>query len=419
MAEDTTEPSRAAKNYWSESGYAPGGVIREVDYASASTGLHPLLEGIKIVDCDTHFTEPPDLFTSRAPARLKNKVPYQKIVNGVTRWHVGEDDFGIVGGNVIKPDHNKLLGRLSFPKLEDGHPGAYQVKPRLKAMDEMGVYAQICYQNSGVTQAGSLMQLGDEVGFAVLQMYNDAAAERQEESGQRLFTLAHLPIWNKKALEAEAIRCIDMGIKGFVLPDMPETLGVPSFDDPYWAPFLELCNEKKTPINFHLNAAIDPNKMTWKSFSFEKAVSVASNMFYIGNLATMGNWMVSGLLDTYPNLRIGLIESGMGWIPFGLEALEHQFDEMLADPAHAPERRPWDYFRDNFWVTFWFEKIGPMKLLETIGIDKVLFETDFPHPTALYPGVQDHIVETLGGYSHEVRKRVLERNAVELYNLPF
>jgi len=54
-----------------------------------------------------------------------------------------------------------------------------------------------------------------------------------------------------------------------------------------------------------------------------------------------------------------------------------------------------------------------------VGVNKVLFETDFPHPTALYPGVQKHIVDTLGGYSQEVRKRVLERNAVELYNLPF
>ena len=58
-------------------------------------------------------------------------------------------------------------------------------------------------------------------------------------------------------------------------------------------------------------------------------------------------------------------------------------------------------------------------LLETLGVNKVLFETDFPHPTSLYPGVQEHIMETLGGYSHEVRKRVLERNAAELYNLPF
>ena len=419
MADDNPDLAKAAKNYWSETGYSAGGIIREIDYAKAATGLHPQLAGIKIVDCDTHFTEPADIFTSRAPARLKDKVPYQKIHNGVTRWFVGDQDFGIVGGNVIRQDKNKLLGRLAFPTIEEGTDAAWNVKPRLQAMDDLGVWAQICYQNSGVTQAGSLMRLGDEIGFTVLKLYNDAAAERQEESGNRLFTMGHLPLWNKRELDAEAQRCVDMGIKGFVLPDTPETIGAPSFDDAYWTDFLELCNDTGTPINFHLNAAIDPNKMVWKSFSFEKAISVASNMFYIGNLATMGNWMVSGLLDRHPKLKIGLIESGMGWIPFGVEAMEHQFDEMLADEAQAPQRRPWDYWRDNFWCTYWFESIGPKKLLESVGVDKVLFETDFPHPTALYPNVQDHIVDTLGGYTPEVRKRVLERNAVELYNLPF
>ena len=70
-------------------------------------------------------------------------------------------------------------------------------------------------------------------------------------------------------------------------------------------------------------------------------------------------------------------------------------------------------------MTFWFEKVGPTKLLEVLGEDKVLFETDFPHPTSLYPGVQDKLAETLGGYDYEIRKQVLERNAAELYNLPF
>jgi predicted TIM-barrel fold metal-dependent hydrolase len=48
-----------------------------------------------------------------------------------------------------------------------------------------------------------------------------------------------------------------------------------------------------------------------------------------------------------------------------------------------------------------------------------MFETDFPHPTSLYPGVQAHLVDTLGQHSYDVRKKVLERNAVKLYNLPF
>jgi predicted TIM-barrel fold metal-dependent hydrolase len=304
--------------------------------------------------------------------------------------------------------------------MEEGHPGAHNTKARLQAMDDMGVHAQICYQNSGVTQAGSLMSLGDdELALTVIKLYNDASAERQQESGQRLFTLGHLPLWDKAAMEVEAERCLDMGIKGFVLPDTPERLKIPSFLDDYWTPLLEMCEDRGAPINFHLNAAIDPNLLTWEGFEFEQQLAVVATMFSIGNAATLGNWMVSGRLDRHPKLKIGLIESGMGWVPFGIEALEHQFNEMLPSKSKLLQRRPWEYFRDHFWVTYWFEKVGPAKLLDVLGYDKVLFETDFPHPTSLYPGVQDHIMETLGGYPEEVRKKVLETNAVKLYNLPF
>jgi uncharacterized protein len=421
MSDDTNSAlASAARKYWSAEGYTAGGVMREVDYAAASKGLHPSLRGIKIVDCDTHFTEPPDLFTSRAPAKFKDKVPYVRRVDGVDRWYVGTRDFGSLGGNVIRADNNKLLGRLAFPTIDEGHRGAHQVKARLQAMDDMGVYAQICYQNSGVTQAGSLMSLGDnELAETIIRIYNDAAAERQKESGQRLFTMAHLPLWDKAALEAEARRCIDMDIKGFVLPDTPERLGLPSFLHDYWTPLLEMCADRGVPINFHLNAAIDPNALTWEGFAFEQTLSVVATMYSIGNAATLGNWIVSGRLDRHPKLKIGLIESGMGWVPFALEALEHQFDEMLPSKSKMLQRRPWDYFRDQFWVTYWFESVGPKLLLDTIGVNKVLFETDFPHPTSLYPGVQEHIIDTLGAYDQNVRKRVLERNAVELYNLPF
>lgn len=420
MADDSSETASAARKYWSADGYAPGGVLRKVDYKAASKGVHPSLEGIKIVDCDTHITEAPDLFTSRAPAGLKDKVPVVRRVKGVDRWFVGDRDFGTLGGNVIDTHNDKLLGRLAFPTFEEGNKSAYDTKSRLQAMDDMGVYAQICYHNSGVTQAGSLMALGDnELAVSVIKMYNDAAAERQAESGQRLFTLAHLPIWDKSAMEAEARRCLDMGLKGFVLPDTPERLRIPSYIHDYWTPFLEMAADRGAPLNFHLNAAIDPNALTWEGFAFEQTLAVVATMFSIGNAATLGNWIVSGRLDRHPRLKIGLIESGMGWVPFALEALEHQFDEMLPNQSQLLQRRPWEYFHDHFWVTFWFEKIGPKQLLQTVGVDNVLFETDFPHPTSLYPGVQDHLVDTLGGYDPSVRKKVLERNAVELYNLPF
>ena len=418
---DNKELASSAKKYWSAEGYTEGGVIREVDYSTQSGGLDPSLEGIKIVDCDTHITEAPDLFTSRAPAALKDKVPFVKLdADGVERWYVGDRNFGSMGGNVIRKDNNKLLGRLAFPKLEQAHPGGHLIKERLQAMDDMGVYAQIGFQNSGVTQAGSLMTLGDrELALTIIKLYNDASVDIQEQSNDRIFNMAHLPFWDQKELEAEAKRCIDMGLKGFVLPDTPERVGVPSFLHDYWTPFLEMCEATGSPLNFHLNAAIDPNTLTWEGFAFEQTLSVVATMFSIGNAATLGNWMVSGRLDRHPKLKIGLIESGAGWVPFAVEALEHQFNEMLPKFSKQLTRRPWEYFRDHFMCSFWFETIAPKLLLETIGVDNVMFETDFPHPTSLYPGVQEHLVDVLGGYDFATKKKVLQDNPVRLYNLPF
>jgi predicted TIM-barrel fold metal-dependent hydrolase len=133
----------------------------------------------------------------------------------------------------------------------------------------------------------------------------------------------------------------------------------------------------------------------------------------------MSNLMVSGILDKYPNLKIGLIESGAGWVPFWLEAMEHQLDEFRTAENRGLKLRPKEYFKRHFWVTFWFETFAPTKMLETIGVDKLLFETDFPHPTSLYPGVQSKLVDVLGGYDFATRKRVLQQNACDLYRLSF
>lgn len=136
----TAEGEQAARVYWSAEGWLPGGVIRDVDYSQESGGLDPMFAGIKIVDTDTHIVEPPTLFTARAPAGMKDKMPHVKRDgDGVDRWFIGDRNCGTLGGNVIRKDNNKLLGRLAFPTLEESHPGGHELKPRLQAMDDMGV----------------------------------------------------------------------------------------------------------------------------------------------------------------------------------------------------------------------------------------------------------------------------------------
>ena len=414
-----------ARRYWLDEGRSAGGYIREVDYAANSRGVDPLFKGIKIVDCDTHFTEPPDLWTANAPAGLKDKMPHVKRIDGADRWFVGDKDFGSIGGNVIAKDHNKLLGRLAFQNYDQIIRGSYEVKPRLAEMDAMGVWGQICFQNGGVTQAGSLVALGDdELAITIVRMFNDACADRMKESAGRINCMGTLPYWDKNVLNKEMRRIIDLGVKGIVMPDRPERLserylGADGKISPFWEEVFDICNATGTPLNFHLNASLDANSAIWDNLGFDQRLPIHALIHHVGCAATMSNFMVSGLLDKYPNLKIGLIESGAGWVPFVLEAMEHQLDEFRTAENRGLKMRPKEYFKKHFWVTFWFESYAPKHMLEAIGADRLLFETDFPHPTSLYPGVQDKLVATLGGYDYETRKRILERNAVGLYNLVF
>jgi predicted TIM-barrel fold metal-dependent hydrolase len=414
-----------AQRYWLEEGWSPGGYVREVDYVHNSRGMDPLFAGIKIVDCDTHFTEPPDLFTANAPAGMKDRLPQVRRIDDMDYWFIGDKNFGSIGGNVIAKDHNKLLGRLAYQNYDQIDPGSYLVKPRLKAMDDMGVHAQICFQNGGVTQVGSLLGLGDpQFAATVLSLYNDACAERMRESNDRIFCMASLPYWDKDLLNKETRRIIDMGVRGVVMPDRPERVGISGFIgpdgkvSPFWEGFFEMCSESGTPLNFHLNSALDADSAIWDNLGFDQRLPIHAMLHHMGCCATLANFMVSGLLDKYPRLKIGLIESGSGWVPFVLEAMEHQLDEFRTFENRGLKRRPKEYFR-QFWVSYWFEDHAPKHMLEAIGVDRVMFETDYPHPTSLYPGVQDKLADTLGHYDYEIRKRVLERNAVELYNLPF
>jgi hypothetical protein len=115
-----------ARNYWLDEGRTAGGFIRQIDHSRYAKGTHALFNGIKIVDCDTHFTEPSDLFQRDAAASMKHKLPRVVRVGDADRWFIGDKDFGSIGGNVIRKDRNKLLGKLAFTTYDQIHPGVFR-----------------------------------------------------------------------------------------------------------------------------------------------------------------------------------------------------------------------------------------------------------------------------------------------------
>ena len=112
------------------------------------------------------------------------------------------------------------------------------------------------------------------------------------------------------------------------------------------------------------------------------------------------------------------MESGIGWVPFLLEAMDYQFEETVPTEREGLSMKPSEYFRRQIFASFWFESFGPRATIEAIGEDNVMFETDFPHPTCLYPKAQEHITEVLTDLDEGIREKVLRTTAERIYHLP-
>ncbi|GAA2403815.1 amidohydrolase family protein [Actinomadura vinacea] len=404
-----------------------------------------VLADIKIIDADAHLTEPADLWTSRVPASRRDRVPVQKTIDGITAWYLHDELWASTGGNTISTGREKILGSHVVQPFERVDVSAWSVRERLELLDSMGIYGQILYPNGIGFASNHIFAIEDEAERAeILRIYNDFLAESQEESGGRLFPQALLPIWDMDLTVKEMTRLVDKGMRGFTLSDKPELLGLPELIDPYFTPMWDVFNEARLVANFHIGAGARREEMeamrgnigqkapntsgpgvpsvappAWKYYGKQRRLAVGATQMYMSNVRIIVNLCMSDLFDRHPNLKIVSAESGIGWIPFILEAMEFQFDEMVTDPAELAlaRRRPTEYFRDHLYVMWWFEQVAPAKLIHDIGVENVLVETDVPHPTCLYPGPREHFTRVMGGLDARSQRRVLQDNAAELYRI--
>jgi len=394
---------------------------------AAETSVSSLTKDIKIIDVDTHFTEPLDLWTSRAPAKYKDRVPQMKMTDGEWVWTIdGRWSMGVGhASSVVHKDGHKAEG-MTFTdwQNEDVHPGCYQIKDRLKLMDEQGVHAQIVYPNvMGFAGQGrgkaSSAPLDDDLKLLCTQIYNDAMGEAQAESAGRLLPMALLPWWDIKLALAEAERCHAMGMRGININSDPHKHGMQELNGEYWEPLWEFCVDKNLPVNFHIGASDSSmswyGDAPWPSFSRAEKLAVGSTMMFLSNARVICNLILSGLLDRYPTLKFVSVESGVGWLPFILEALEYQIAE---GGCRKYDLTPLEYFRRQLYGTFWFENRDIVDTIRKLGVDNVMFETDFPHPTCLYPEPINQISEGLAALTAEERRKILSENAAKVYNIP-
>ena len=380
------------------------------------------MSGYTIIDVDTHVTETPDLWTSRAPASIRDRVPrIETNKDGGLSW--------IVGGTpmLASPGLTATAGVGNFknpPKnYEEMHPGAYDAKERLKYMDKMGIWAMVMYPNVGGFGAQEFLKLNDpELMLSCVQIYNDWQTEWASADSRRLLPITSLSFWDVEAAVKEVRRCAAMGHKGILFTGEPQSFDQPLLGDPHWNPLWEVAVELDLPISFHIgsgNMELGLLESKMASYGRMAAFTELSVDIFLKNAMQLNDLIMSGVLARYPDIKFISVESGIGWVPFALEALDYQFHGNDVAEEHPEfDLLPSEYFARNVYACYWFEQLAPRRLIDKVGADNILFETDFPHPTSLYGDeVHARIKGGLSDCEESVRCKILWENGQKLYKV--
>lgn len=379
----------------------------------------------RVIDCDCHIVEPYDLWTSRLSAKWGDEVPH-------VEWSdERQQDMWVGMSQYAAAAAPAMAGFSDFPpsrpaRLSDAAPGTYDVHERLRLMDTFGIWAQVLYPNVGGFGGGSYLQLGDpELRLDCVRAYNDWLADFATAAPDRFITNAAVPFWDVEASEQEIIRAHDAGHRGIIFSSWPDRFGQPHIADPHWDRLWAVAQERQIPISFHIGSGgIDDDVVGFSGNSPRVNYAIFTSLALLSNANAIAEVIMGGVCERFPELQFISVESGIGWIPFILEAMDWQWRN-TGLPGERPDwLLPSEYFRRQWYSCFWFERASVATTIESIGADRVLYETDYPHATCQAPGpasvgvsARSYISDVLKDLPESTRRKVLHDNAARLYHV--
>ena len=345
----------------------------------------------RIIDADAHIIEPPDIWTSRLPSKYADVGPRVELnpATGHHHWRIGDAWLWPVA----------QLAQAGWPEYppsapwdyDDCDPAAFDAKARLERMDEYGIDVQILYPNILGFYASDILELGPEAAELCVRAYNDFQVDWCSADRRRLIPVASIPFWDREASVREMTRCAELGFTSVLFANKFEQIDLPSFVDPHWDPIYAAAQDLDMPVNFHIGFAQKDvrDNITADALLERRANADASRnnaVLRAGNTVMtqcniIGNLLLSGVCQRFPDVKLVQVETGFGHIPFYLETLDWQYK---AQGNTSLPMLPSEYFHRQCYATFWFDQVS-LPLLKSYP-DNFMFSTDFPHPISLSPG---------------------------------
>src|SRR5499433_2107948 len=372
------------------------------------------------ISADCHIDMPwipNDLFIKNATATMKDRMPY--VVDGPDgpQWTCKNGtSFGLVGGvgpsgQKLVPGQNYRVDKMAAVGLyEDGKKGIRRPTDphlRIKDMELDGVQAEVIF---GIL--GAATRLSDhEAAKEMFRIYNDWLRDFCRHYPDRQIGLACLPYGDIDAAVGEIYRVAKLGLKGL---ELSCSWDMEPMWHPVWEPLWKAVNYVQLPLHFHTFPAVPASVRESLSGDLRRKAQFTGVAGFQMNLINIIAAIIgAGVLERYPNLRIGLGESGIGWLPYALDRMDFEYEDRFRD---LMKLKPSAYWRRQCRATFQFDRVGA-KLVEDIGVETLMWGSDYPHPDGVWPESSKYIEEQFAGLSPEVVHKITCENAGKFYGL--
>ena len=159
-----------------------------------------------------------------------------------------------------------------------------------------------------------------------------------------------------------------------------------------------------------------PNLMP--STSADAPAAVGSTLTYMNAAMSLTDWLMSGLFEKFPRLKIAYSEGQIGWIPYILERADAVWEDNrgwggVADKVLRP---PSEYYYEHVYGCF-FDDAHGLKNLDAVGVNNVTFETDYPHSDSTWPHTKKVAEEIMKDLTQEQVDKICRTNAIEMLHL--
>jgi predicted TIM-barrel fold metal-dependent hydrolase len=392
----------------------------------------------RIVSVDDHVVEPPGVWMDRLPSKYRDVGPriVRAPVGSIT--FIGGKFTPTVGNPGDGPDVDwwfyedlrrpllRLDAAVGYDRDEvdlravtydDMRPGAWQVGPRLEDMDANWIEASLCFPTFPRFCGQTFTEAKDrELGLLCVKAYNDWMVDEWcAPSNGRLIPLTIIPLWDATLAAQEVRRNAARGVRAVCFSEIPPFLGLPSIHDPdgYWDPFFRACEETGTVINMHIGSS---SKMP--STSADAPPAVGSTLTFANAAYSLVDWLMSGVFTRFPKLTIAYSEGQIGWMPYVLERADVVWEENrgwggVADKVLEP---PSELFRRHVYGCFFNDAHG-LRSLADIGVDRITYESDYPHSDSTWPQTRQIAEEQMKGLDDDAIEKICRGNAIRMLQL--